>query len=112
MKKIIVIFTLFIYAFSFGQDTKAKTLLDEVSQKAKSYENISIDFKYVLDNSAENIKQETRGDVVMQGNKYRLNILGATRIFDGNTLYSISPDDEEVTISSDVSNEDLMEAII
>ena len=106
MKKIIVIFTLFIYAFSFGQDTKAKTLLDEVSQKAKSYENISIDFKYVLDNSAENIKQETRGDVVMQGNKYRLNILGATRIFDGNTLYSISPDDEEVTISSDVSNED------
>ncbi|PWK19680.1 LolA family protein [Xanthomarina spongicola] len=106
MKKITVIFTLFIYAISFGQDTKAKALLDEVSQKAKSYENISLDFKYVLDNSAENIKQETRGDVVMQGDKYRLNILGATRIFDGKTLYSISPDDEEVTISSDVSNED------
>jgi outer membrane lipoprotein-sorting protein len=106
MKKITIIFTLFIYAISFGQDTKAKALLDEVSQKAKSYENISLDFKYVLDNSAENIKQETRGDVVMQGDKYRLNILGATRIFDGKTLYSISPDDEEVTISSDVSNED------
>ncbi|TYA59311.1 LolA family protein [Formosa maritima] len=106
MKKITLIFTLFIYGFSFGQDSKAKTLLDEVSIKAKSYDNISIDFKYVLDNSSENIKQETRGDVVMQGDKYRLNILGATRIFDGKTLYSISPDDEEVTISSDVSNED------
>lgn len=101
MKKITLIFTLFIYTMSFGQDSKAKALLDEVSQKAKSYDNISIDFKYVLDNAAENIKQETRGDVVMQGDKYRLNILGATRIYDGKTLYSISPDDEEVTISTE-----------
>ncbi len=101
MKKLVFILSLFIYAFSFGQDNNAKSLLDEVSQKAKSYENISIDFKYVLDNASENIKQETRGDVVMQGNKYRLNILGATRIFDGKTLYSISPDDEEVTISNE-----------
>ncbi|WP_417866156.1 LolA family protein [Xanthomarina gelatinilytica] len=101
MKKITLIFTLFIYTMSFGQDSKAKALLDEVSQKAKSYDNISIDFKYVLNNAAENIKQETRGDVVMQGDKYRLNILGATRIYDGKTLYSISPDDEEVTISTE-----------
>ena len=101
MKKLVFILSLFIYAFSFGQDNNAKSLLDEVSQKAKSYDNISIDFKYVLDNASENIKQETRGDVVMQGNKYRLNILGATRIFDGKTLYSISPDDEEVTISNE-----------
>ena len=101
MKKITLIFTLFIYTMSFGQDSKAKALLDEVSQKAKSSDNISIDFKYVLDNAAENIKQETRGDVVMQGDKYRLNILGATRIYDGKTLYSISPDDEEVTISTE-----------
>ena len=101
MKKLVFILSLFIYAFSFGQDNNAKSLLDEVSQKAKSYDNISIDFKYVLDNASENIKQETRGDVEMQGNKYRLNILGATRIFDGKTLYSISPDDEEVTISNE-----------
>jgi outer membrane lipoprotein-sorting protein len=106
MKKILFIFTLFIYATSFGQDTKAKALLDEVSKKAKSYENISIDFKYALENAAENIKQETRGDVVLQGNKYRLNILGATRIFDGKTLYSISPDDEEVTISTENPNDE------
>lgn len=106
MKKITLIFTLFIYTMSFGQDSKAKALLDEVSQKAKSYDNISIDFKYVLDNAAENIKQETRGDVVMQGDKYRLNILGATRIYDGKTLYSISPDDEEVTISTENPNDE------
>jgi len=41
----------------------------------------------------------------MQGEKYRLNILGITRLFDGKTLYSISTEDEEVTISSDNDNE-------
>jgi len=97
------IFILLLIAFSFnaiGQQNKGKFLLNEVSQKVKSYQNISIDFKYVLENTAEKIKQETRGDVVLQGNKYKLNILGTTRLFDGKTLYSISPEDEEVTISS------------
>lgn len=106
MKKTTLILALFISMVSFAQDHKAKALLDEVSQKAKSYDNISIDFKYSLENTAENIKQETRGDVVLQGNKYRLNILGATRIFNGKTLYSISPDDEEVTISTENPNEE------
>ena len=78
----------------------AKTLLDAVSTKVKSYDNISIDFKYVLQNTEENIHQETRGDVVLEGDKYVLNILGITRIYDGKTMYTISPEDEEVTISS------------
>lgn len=82
-------------------DGKAKTLLSEVSTKVKGYDNIAIDFKYVLENTAENIKQETRGDVTMKGDKYHLNILGATRVFDGKKLYTISPDDEEVTISTE-----------
>ncbi|MDU8886297.1 outer membrane lipoprotein carrier protein LolA [Yeosuana sp. MJ-SS3] len=93
---------LFFISISLNAQNKeqAKALLNEVSQKVKSYDNISIDFKYALNNTEENINQETRGDVILQGNKYRLNILGATRIFDGKTLYTISPDDEEVTISS------------
>ncbi|MDX1279289.1 outer membrane lipoprotein carrier protein LolA [Oceanihabitans sediminis] len=100
MKKLIFIFTLLLSITSFAQND-AKALLDEVSKKVKSYDNIAIDFKYVLHNTAENIKQETRGDVVMQGEKYKLNILGITRIYDGKTLYSISPEDEQVTISSE-----------
>lgn len=85
---------------------KAEALLQEVSSKIKTYKNISIDFKYALNNQSENISQETRGSVVLEGDKYILNILGATRIFDGKTLYTISPDDEEVTISSDNSEDE------
>ncbi|CDF80157.1 outer membrane lipoprotein carrier protein LolA [Formosa agariphila KMM 3901] len=102
MKTFLLSLTLCFTLLGFSQnDAKAKALLDQVSQKVKSYDNISLDFKYVLHNAAENINQETRGDVIMSGDKYVLNILGVTRIFDGKTLYSINPEDEEVTISQE-----------
>jgi outer membrane lipoprotein-sorting protein len=85
---------------------EAKKLLNEVSEKVKSYDNIWIEFKYVLENTQENIKQETRGDVVLEGNKYLLNILGTTRLYNGKTLYNISPEDEEVTISKEDFNDE------
>ncbi|MDO7136164.1 LolA family protein [Algibacter lectus] len=108
MKKIIALLLITFSVNAFAQN-KGKALLNEVSQKVKSYDNISIDFKYVLENTAENLKQVTKGDVVMQGDRYKLNILGITRLFDGKTLYSISPEDEEVTISEE--NDDENDAI-
>jgi len=107
MKKLLILFSLIIGFTSFGQnDTKAENLLKEVSNKIKAYDNISLDFKYELNNVSENIKQETRGDVVIEGDKYKLNVLGITRIYDGKTLYTISPEDEEVTISSENTDEE------
>lgn len=105
MKKVI---TLLFVAFSLTAFTQneAKTLLNEVSEKVKSYDNISLDFKYTLENLSENIKQETKGDVIMQGDKYRLNILGVTQLFDGTSLYNISTEDEEVSITSNIDEDD------
>lgn len=100
MKKLLVLAIVLVSFSTLAQDgEKAKNLLNEVNAKVVSYDNIGIDFKYVLKNTSENINQETRGDVVIEGDKYLLNILGVTRIFDGKTLYTISPEDEEVTIS-------------
>jgi len=107
MKKLVFVFAFLITFTSFSQESaKAKALLNEVSAKVKSYKNISIEFKYVLKNASENINQETRGNVVIEGEKYLLNILGVTRIFDGKKLYTISPEDEEVTISKDNSDDE------
>jgi len=102
IKNIAIIILFFMAFLGHSQDyDKAKALLNEVSNKVKSYKNIAIDFKYALENSSENINQVTRGDVTIEGDKYVLNVLGITRIFDGKTLYTISPEDEEVTISSE-----------
>ena len=105
MKKILIVL-LVLLSYTTQAQNASKKLLDEVSTIVKGYDNISIDFKYVLVNLEENINQETRGNVIMQGDKYLLNILGITRIFDGKTLYSISPEDEEVTISSENSQDE------
>lgn len=105
MKKTALLFAaLFCLQLGFSQD--AKKLLNEVSSKVKSYENIVIDFKWNLSNEKENVNQETRGDVTISGEKYILNMLGTTRIFDGNKLYSVVPEDEEVTISKYNANDD------
>lgn len=100
MKKSSILLALVLTSSIFAQD-KAKALLSEVSNKVKSYDNISVDFKYELNNVSENINQETKGDVTIQDDKYVLNVLGVTRIYDGKILYNISPEDEEVTISSE-----------
>lgn len=77
-----------------------KALLDKVVTKAKSYKNIVIDFKYSIYNAKEKINQESNGNVAMEGNKYVLNFMGMTKIFDGKKIYTIVPEDEEVTISN------------
>ena len=98
-KIIVSIFSLFLMISSLkAQNTKS--LLSEVSNKVKSYENIQIDFKYSLENTRENVKQDTRANITLKGDNYVLNMLGVTRIFDGKTIYTIVPEDEEVTISN------------
>ncbi|WP_432671045.1 LolA family protein [Flavobacterium sp. SM2513] len=95
-----LLFTLIIGFQGIAQDKRAKNLLDEVTSKVKSYDNIAIDFKYSLQNLKENINQESKGNVLLQGNNYVLNFMGITKIFDGKKVYTIVPEDEEISISN------------
>lgn len=94
-----IVFILLLSLHLQAQDKKAKDLLDQVTAKVKSYQNIVIDFKYSLNNSKENINQESKGNVTMKGNMYVLNLMGVTKLFDGKKVYTINPEDEEITIS-------------
>ncbi len=108
MKRLLPIITLFFISFTIQAQNsqKARNLLDEVSAKVKSYDNISIDFKYSLTNPKENLNQESKGNVIMQGNKYVLNFMGVTKIYDGKKIYNIVPEDEEISISKFDENEE------
>jgi outer membrane lipoprotein-sorting protein len=100
MNKLIKIAFLLIFSFSIqAQDKKAKELLDQVTSKIKSYDNIVIDFKYTLNNAKESINQDSKGNVTMKNNQYVLNFMGVTKMFDGKKIYTINPEDEEITIS-------------
>ena len=107
MKKIVF---LILACFSLGMNAqnaqKAEQLLNEVSKKVSSYDNMVIDFKYALENTSENIHQETRGDASIKGDKYVLNFMGTTQLFDGKKVYTIIPEDEEINISNYVAEDE------
>lgn len=107
MKKLFIVCLFALTAnFSIAQNSpKAKTLLDEVYTKVKSYENIYVDFKIALHNEEAGINQETKGNVTIQGDKYLFNYLGAQQIFDGSKVYTVVPENEEVTIENKSEDE-------
>ena len=110
MKKLVLVFVLVFTAnFSFAQNSdKAKALLDDVYNKVQSYENIFVDFNYVLHNAEADINSETRGDVTLKGEKYLFNYLGTMQLYDGNKVYTIVPENEEVTIENKSEDENAL----
>lgn len=79
---------------------KAKKLLENVSKQIESYENIKFEFNYVLNNRKEQINQESKGEITVAGNLYKLDFLEATQLFDGKSLYTIISENEEITITT------------
>lgn len=110
MKKLGIVFALLLVtSISYAQSSnKAKALLDEVYAKVKSYDNIFVDFKFDLNNAEAGINQETRGDVTLAGEKYIFNYLGSQQLYDGNKVYTIVPENEEVTIDDLAEDENSM----
>ena len=107
MKKSLYILLLLMVTLGNAQNSdKAKALLDDVYNKVMGYENIYVDFKYTLNNAEAGINNETRGNVTMAGDKYLADFFGATQLYDGNKVYTIVPENEEVTIEDKSTDED------
>jgi outer membrane lipoprotein-sorting protein len=108
MKKIAFLITIIsIHISAFSQNlNEAKSLLDDVAQKVENYENIYIEFNHKFDNSDADVHQETKGNVTLQGDLYHLNYMGTEQIFDGNNVYLIIHEDEEVIIQDPADNDE------
>jgi len=100
MKNISFITLTFLTFFTaFSQNgVEAKKLLDDVSSKMKSYDNIYIAFDYILENKEADVEQVFEGDVILQGENYVVNLFDTTIVFDGDFSYTIVPENEEVNI--------------
>lgn len=110
MKKLVlVLLVIFAANFAVAQNAdKAKALLDDVYNKVQGYENIFVDFNYVLHNAEADINSETRGDVTLKNDKYLFNYLGTQVLYDGSKVYTIIPENEEVTIEDKTEDENAL----
>tara|TARA_B100000767_G_C19762339_1_gene535804 strand:+ start:446 stop:1102 length:657 start_codon:yes stop_codon:yes gene_type:complete len=111
-KTTVLLLHLLITSIAFSQNSeKATLLLDKVSTKMEAYQNMSIHFNETLSNEDAGIREEDElpmmGQISLQGEKYNLNYLGNTFIYDGKKLYVINNDEKEVTITEgDMNGED------
>lgn len=108
MKKYLFVTLVALLAANFTNaqgSEKAKALLDEVYEKVSSYDNISVDFRFELRNNEADINSETRGKVTLKGDKYLGDLFGTKQLYDGSKVYTIIPDNEEVTIEDKSDDE-------
>ena len=104
IKKTLFVFVIGVFTMVFAQkvDNKAKNILDVVSAHYKSKN--AIYFKFIYATAGKN----EMGDFYASKDKYRLKIMGSEQIFDGNKIYSINEEEQEVTVSKSNGGENVL----
>lgn len=89
----------FLGVVSFAQS--AQQILDNVSEHYKNQKSFYIKFQSTLENNGAKTKDSYTGEVYVKGNKYNLTVpkMDIRQIYDGKKLYTISSENQEVTVS-------------
>lgn len=82
-----------------SKNKRASEILEEVTEKTKSYNSIQMEFDYRMENPDANINELTHGKVLVSGDNYRLTIAGQLVISNGETIWTVIEDAEEVQIN-------------
>lgn len=101
MNKISVIFLSLILCVStaFSQDELAKQILDELSEKGNSYEDITAEFSFNFSNNSQGIDENSNGKIWIKEDMYKLNMASDLSIINnGETLWYFMKDVPEVQI--------------
>lgn len=94
MNKLIgFLFLVAIGSTSFGQDEKAKKILDEISLKTKGYKSMVIDFTVIVTTDGEPFTQN--GKVYIKDEKYMLSVQEQEIYCDGTTITTYLKEDNE-----------------
>lgn len=104
MKGIFFTITILLIAFTTRaqQDQKAKSILDEVSTKTKTFKTILADFSFSMENKAMSINEKNDGSIKLKGQKYFVDLPGAgVKVYsDGKTNWNYMKQGNQVTIST------------
>ena len=98
MKKHLLLITIALMAFGVKAQN-AETMFKSAVDKLKSYDNIEIEFDYNMINMEAGIYETMDGAGFLQGDAFKLFIMGQVIICDGNTTWTYNSDAEEVMIT-------------
>ena len=95
------IFSLIIYSNNlFSQTLTPSNFVKSATDKISNANNTQFSFRYILENSNEKIRQEIEGKATLSKSYYKISFMGITQLFDGSKIYTIIPENEEITITS------------
>ena len=113
MKKTALIIITLLMSFGFiqtttGQNTsqRAKNYLTEVNKRINALANVSIDFTHTITDKNKFNSMDAAGHIDIKKDLYLVTYDNITRLYDGKKTYTISSENEEVTIESNKGDKD------
>lgn len=92
MKRILIVVAALLATMAvLGQnDQKAKDLLEQTSKKMQSFQTLSANFTFTMENAKMNIKEQNSGSLLLKGKKYQVKLpdLGLQVFSDGKTVWN------------------------
>jgi len=109
MKGILLTLIMLLSIQLFSQtDQKAKSILDQVSNKTKSYASITASFDFIMANKEVGLEESNKGSLIIQGEQYKLSITGIEILCDGKSQWTYMKDAAEVSITDAGNDEEGM----
>jgi len=84
---------------TFAQNN-AQGLLKKTLDKMSSYKNFKSDLSYSMDNAQNNIHEKKTGTIYVEGDKFRIELMGQIIISDGKNMWTVIKDSKEVMLSA------------
>lgn len=103
---LLLIYILSIFSATGQSDPEAIRILDGFSEKALQAPSVSMKFNLVTINQPENSTDTLQGNVIISGDKYRLELPDNIIFFNGVTSWGYLPAEKEVTVTKADKNDD------
>lgn len=88
-----------LFASAQASDPAAKTILDAVSAKFKTFSTVQAAFSYKVENASGKALSTKTGSILMKGTKYKVTFSGQEIFCNGTTIWNYDKAANEVTIS-------------
>ena len=97
--RITILFALLFTGTLYAQNN-AQRLLKKTLNKMSSYKNFKSDLTYSMVNRQNNIHEKKTGTILVEGDKFRIEIMGQIIISDGKDMWTVIKDSKEVMLST------------
>ncbi|HTA84009.1 MAG TPA: outer membrane lipoprotein carrier protein LolA [Bacteroidia bacterium] len=81
-------------------DAKAGAILQSLSKRTRSYKSIKAEFNIIMYGRENKITDNQKGNLIVKGGKYRLEVKNQVVVSDSNTMWTYLKDANEVQINT------------